>query len=78
VSAGFESCRGHSNTTSEIILGWTGNRELPDDDHVVSGSPGVIASGLFTAPAADHEHPKTGAATFVFANGTVNVRHSPG
>ena len=56
----------------------TGNQDLPDDDHVVSGSPSVIASGLLTAPAADHEHPKTGTATFVFANGTVDVRHSPG
>lgn len=44
----------------------------------VSGSPSVIASGLFTAPGTDHEHPKTNTATFVFANGTVNVKHSPG
>jgi hypothetical protein len=44
----------------------------------VSGSPSVIASGLFTVPGVDHEHPKTNTATFVFSNGTVNVKHSPG
>ena len=38
----------------------------------------VIASGVFTAPGADHENNKANTATFVFANGTVSLKHSAG
>jgi hypothetical protein len=37
----------------------------------------VIASGVFTAPAVDHEGPNN-LATFTFANGTITVHHSNG
>jgi hypothetical protein len=44
-----------------------------------TGSTGsVIASGVFTAPAVDHEHEATNTSTFTFANGTINIKHSPG
>jgi len=38
----------------------------------------VIASGVFTAPAVDHEHQATNTATFTFSNGTINLKHSNG
>ena len=38
----------------------------------------VIASGVFTAPAVDHEHQATNTSTFTFANGTINIKHSNG
>jgi len=38
----------------------------------------VIASGVFTAPAVDHEHEATNTATFTFANGTITLKHSNG
>jgi hypothetical protein len=38
----------------------------------------VIASGVFTAPAVDHEHQATNTATFTFSNGTINLKHSKG
>jgi hypothetical protein len=38
----------------------------------------VIAHGVFTAPGVDHESRSGNTATFVFANGTVSVKHSPG
>jgi hypothetical protein len=38
----------------------------------------VIASGVFTAPAVDHEHQATNTATFTFANGTITLKHSNG
>ena len=38
----------------------------------------LIASGVFTAPAVDHEHQATNTATFVFSNGTINLKHSKG
>ena len=38
----------------------------------------VIASGVFTAPAVDHEHHTTNTATFTFANGTISLKHSKG
>src|SRR5450432_561509 len=42
------------------------------------GSTGpVIASGVFTAPGTDHEG-RHNLATFVFADGTIKVRHSAG
>jgi hypothetical protein len=44
-----------------------------------TGSTGsVIASGVFTAPAVDHEHQATNTATFTFANGTILLKHSNG
>jgi hypothetical protein len=43
-----------------------------------SSSASVIANGVFTAPGVDHEHNRTNTATFVFSNGTVSVKHSPG
>jgi hypothetical protein len=43
-----------------------------------SSSASVIASGMFTAPGVDHEHNKANTATFVFSNGTVSLKHSPG
>ena len=44
-----------------------------------TGSTGsVIASGVFTAPAVDHEHQATSTSTFTFANGTINIKHSNG
>jgi hypothetical protein len=44
-----------------------------------TGSTGsVIASGVFTAPAVDHEHQATNTSTFTFANGTINIKHSNG
>ena len=44
-----------------------------------TGSTGsVIASGVFTAPAVDHEHQATNTSTFTFANGTINIKHSSG
>jgi len=44
-----------------------------------TGSTGsVIASGVFTAPAVDHEHQATNTSTFTFANGTINIKHSTG
>ena len=39
-----------------------------------ASSDSVIASGVFTAPGVDHEHPKTNTATFTFANGTVSLK----
>lgn len=44
----------------------------------VSGSPSVIASGLFTQAGVDHEDQQNNTATFVFSNGTVKVKHSAG
>jgi hypothetical protein len=42
------------------------------------GSTGrVIASGVFTAPGIDHEG-RHNLATFVFANGTIKIKHSAG
>jgi hypothetical protein len=38
----------------------------------------VIASGVFTAPAVDHEHQATNTSTFTFSNGTINIKHSNG
>jgi hypothetical protein len=38
----------------------------------------LIAHGVFTGPAVDHESQSGNTAKFVFANGTVSVRHSPG
>ncbi len=44
-----------------------------------TGSTGsVIASGVFTAPAVDHEHEASNTATFTFANGTITLKHSNG
>ena len=43
-----------------------------------SSNLSLIASGLFTAPAVDHEHQATNTATFVFSNGTINLKHSKG
>ncbi len=43
-----------------------------------TGSTGsVIASGVFTAPAVDHEH-SNNTSTFTFANGTILIHHSNG
>ena len=43
-----------------------------------TGSTGsVIASGVFTAPAVDHEGPNN-IGTFTFSNGTITVKHSNG
>jgi hypothetical protein len=43
-----------------------------------TGSTGsVIASGVFTAPAVDHEH-SSNTSTFTFANGTILIKHSNG
>ena len=42
-----------------------------------TGAPKVIASGVFTQAGVDHEGShNTG--TFVFPNGTITVKHSPG
>lgn len=38
----------------------------------------VIAHGVFTAPGVDHESQSNNTAKFVFSNGTVSVKHSPG
>jgi hypothetical protein len=43
-----------------------------------SGSLSVIASGVFTAPGTDQENPKAGTSKFMFPNGTVSLKHSPG
>jgi hypothetical protein len=43
-----------------------------------SSNLSLIASGVFTAPAVDHEHRATNTATFVFSNGTINLKHSKG
>lgn len=44
-----------------------------------TGNPGVIASGsVFTVAGTDHENPNHTQGTFVFPNGTVTVKHSPG
>jgi hypothetical protein len=44
-----------------------------------TGSTGsVIASGVFTAPAVDHEHEATNTSTFTFSNGTILIKHSNG
>jgi hypothetical protein len=44
-----------------------------------TGSTGsVIASGVFTAPAVDHEHDATNTSTFTFSNGTILIKHSNG
>lgn len=43
-----------------------------------SSNLSLIASGAFTAPAVDHEHQATNTATFVFSNGTINLKHSKG
>jgi hypothetical protein len=43
-----------------------------------SPTASVIASGVFTAPAVDHEHPATNTATFTFSNGTISLKHSKG
>ena len=43
-----------------------------------SPTASVIASGVFTAPAADHESQQGNTATFTFANGTVSLKHSAG
>ena len=43
-----------------------------------TGSTGsVIASGVFTAPAVDHEH-SSNTSTFTFSNGTILIKHSNG
>ncbi len=43
-----------------------------------TGSTGsVIASGVFTAPAVDHEH-SNNTSTFTFSNGTILIKHSKG
>jgi hypothetical protein len=43
-----------------------------------TGSTGkIIASGVFTAPGVDHEGPHN-LSKFVFANGTIKIRHSAG
>ena len=44
----------------------------------MSTSDALIASGVFTAPAVDHEHEATNTATFTFANGTITLKHSNG
>jgi len=43
-----------------------------------TGTPSVITSGVFTAAGADHENQKANTAKFVFSNGTVSLKHSPG
>jgi hypothetical protein len=43
-----------------------------------SPNASVIATGAFTAPGVDHENQNANTATFVFPNGTVSLRHSPG
>ena len=44
-----------------------------------SANPSVIASGsVFTAAGTDHESPNHKTGLFVFPNGTVTVKHSPG
>jgi hypothetical protein len=43
-----------------------------------SGSLSVIANGVFTAPGTDQENVKAGTSKFVFPNGTVSLKHSPG
>ena len=44
-----------------------------------TGSTGsVIASGVFTAPAVDHEHQASNTSTFTFSNGTILLKHSNG
>jgi hypothetical protein len=43
-----------------------------------SSTASVIASGVFTAPGVDHENHSNNTAKFVFANGTVSVKHSAG
>jgi hypothetical protein len=43
-----------------------------------TGAPSVITSGVFTAAGADHENQQANTATFVFSNGTVSLKHSPG
>jgi hypothetical protein len=44
-----------------------------------SGSLSVIASGsVFTAAGTDQENPKAGTSKFVFPNGSVSLKHSPG
>ena len=42
-----------------------------------SNASSVIASGVFTAPAVDHEGPNN-IGTFTFSNGTITVKHSNG
>jgi len=42
-----------------------------------SNASSVIASGVFTAPAVDHEGPNN-IGTFTFSNGTITVHHSNG
>jgi hypothetical protein len=43
-----------------------------------SATAHVIASGVFTAPGADHENVSRNTARFVFPDGTIKLRHSPG
>jgi hypothetical protein len=43
-----------------------------------SSTDSVIASGVFTAPGVDHENQSNNTAKFVFGNGTVSLKHSPG
>ncbi len=43
-----------------------------------STTDSVIASGVFTAPGVDHENQSNNTAKFVFSNGTVSLKHSPG
>ena len=43
-----------------------------------SPTDSVIASGVFTAPGVDHESQSNNTAKFVFSNGTVSLKHSPG
>ena len=43
-----------------------------------SSTDSVIASGVFTAPGVDHENQSNNTAKFVFSNGTVSLKHSPG
>ncbi|HEY2306762.1 MAG TPA: hypothetical protein VGI05_12860 [Streptosporangiaceae bacterium] len=43
-----------------------------------SPTASVIASGVFTAPGVDHENQSNNTAKFVFSNGTVSLKHSPG
>ncbi len=43
-----------------------------------TGTPSVITSGVFTAAGADQENQTANTAKFVFANGTVSLKHSSG
>ncbi len=43
-----------------------------------SSTSSLIASGVFTAPGVDHEAQNGNTAKFVFANGTISLKHSKG